>query len=254
MRKGVLGTVAVGLSFVWAQSVVAGASEIKVLGAAGAKVIFSELAPQFERATGHKVVLKLVNGPSVRREIDAGDAFDVALSQTEVIDRLIQEGRIVGGTSVNIARTGLGIAMRSGAPKPDITSVDAFKRALLNAKTFAYSNEGASGVYFLTVLDRLGIAADMKAKLIAKPSVGLFDVVANGEAEMALGTVPGILSVPAVELVGPLPSELQTWIAFTGGIVTGAKESDAGKALLAFLTTRAATQILKAKGYEPFPR
>jgi molybdate transport system substrate-binding protein len=217
--------------------------------------VLSELAPQFERATGHKVTIKFVSGPVVRREIDAGEAFDVAISLPEVIDDLIKSGKIAAGSRADIARSGVGVSVRAGAAKPDIGSVKAFKRTLLNAKSVAHSKEGASGTHFMAVLDRLGIAADMKPKLIGSPAGagGLVSPVVKGEAEIVVGTVSAIME-PGVDLVGPIPEELQSWANFAAAVGTAAKEAEAGAALITFLTTPAAAAVIKAKGMEPLAR
>jgi molybdate transport system substrate-binding protein len=248
-------SVAIGFVVAWTQGIAAEGAEIRVLTAAGVTAAFSDLAPRFERMANHKLALKFVPGPVVQREIAAGETFDVAISQPDIIDNLIKDGKIVGGTRIEIARSSLGIAVRTGALKPDISSIDAFRRALLNAKSLAYNNEGgASGVYFASLLDRLQITADMRPKLVPRLAADLFGAVARGEAAMVVGSVPAIVSVPGVELVGPLPPELQVWVVFTGGITTASKESDAAKELLAYLTTPAAAQIFKARGYESIAR
>lgn len=226
------------------------ATEVKVLCAGGIASVVNELGAQFERASGHKLMMKFVSGPVVKREIDAGTAFDVAISLPDVIDAAIKDGKIVAATRANIARTGVGVIVRAGAPKPDIGSVDAFKRALLNAKGVAYGKEGASGVHFMGLLERLGIMAEMKPKL--RPG-GVGDGVRSiikGDAALALGPIPTLME-PGVDLVGPLPVELQTYLSFAAGVGAAAKEADAGRALIKFLTAPAAVPVIKANGMEP---
>lgn len=186
----------------------------------------------------------------MKREIDAGETFDVAISVTSGVDDLIKEGKIVAATRAAVAYAGLGVGLRAGAPKPDISSVDAVKRTLLNAKSVAHSAEGASVAIFRALLERIGIAEGMKPKL--KPMAGTASQsLASGEAEIVVLFVPTIVDAPGVELVGLFPSELQTYISFAAGIGTGAKEPEAAQALIKFLTSPAAVAVIKAKGMEP---
>jgi molybdate transport system substrate-binding protein len=198
------------------------------------------------------VIFNFVSGPVVQREVEKGSEFDVAISLPEVIDRLIKSGKITAASRADIARTGVGVSVRAGAPKPDISTVDAFKRTLLNAKSIAHSKEGASGVYFMGLLDRLGIAAEIKPKLIGSPpgAGGLVSPVIKGEAEMVVGTTSAIME-PGVDLVGPIPDELQNWAVFTGGVSTASKDARAAQALIAFMTAPGAVAVIKAKGMEP---
>jgi molybdate transport system substrate-binding protein len=226
------------------------AAEIRVIGANPMKTVVQALGAQFERDTGHKLVARFVSGPVVKREIDAGDAFDVAISSTPVIDALIKEGKIVRGTGADVAYAPVGVGVRVGAPKPDIGSVDAFKRALLNASSVAHSAEGPSGVYFRSLLDRLGIAEQMKAKLKPMSGEALANAVPNGEAQMIISSMPDVIAGGTVP-VGPLPPELQLYIRFAAGVATNAKEAEAANALVKFLTAPAAVPVIKAKGMEP---
>lgn len=240
-----------GFMMLLAQTVVANAAEIKVLSSVAMKSAFDGLGPQFERATGHKLVLKLMASPAVQREIDAGEGFDVAISNPGIVDNLVKAGKIVAGTRANIARSGIGVVVRAGAPKPDISSTEAFKRTLLNAKSVAHS-DGGVGKHFLGLLDRLGIAADMKAKLKVQKAGSVAEPVARGEAEIAVIATVTVQGVSGVELVGVLPSELQSYIEFSGGVGTGAKEPEAAMALIKFLTAPESTVVIKAVGMERF--
>ena len=223
------------------------AAEVKVLCAGGIAPVVKELGAQFERASGHKLVIKVVSGPVVKREIDAGTAFDVAISLPDVIDAAIKDGKIVAATRANVARTGVGVIVRAGAPKPDIGSADAFKRALLNAKGVAYAGQSAPGVHFMGLLERLGIMAEMKPKLRPR---GFVASVIKGDADLGVSLIPTLME-PGVDLVGPLPAELQTYISFVAGVGAAAKEADAARALIKFLTAPAAVPVIKAKGMEP---
>ncbi len=225
------------------------AAEIKVISSPGVKGAMSELARRFEGVTGHKVVVDFAVIAVLKRRIDAGEAFDVAILSPALIEELIQAGKIVADTRATFGRTGMGLAVRKGGPRPDISSPEAFKQAMLNAKSIAYATEGASGKIFLAALDRLGIAAEMKPKV--KATVGLtIQPVIEGDTEFAVTGVGQILADPTVELVGALPPELQTYVVFTVGANAAAKEPQAAKALILFLTGPAAASALKAYGVE----
>jgi molybdate transport system substrate-binding protein len=230
----------------------AAAAEIRVICAGGIGPVVTALAPEFEKASGHKLSFTFVSGPVVQREVDKGTAFDVAISLPEVIEALIKSGKIASGSRADIARTGVGVSVRTGAPKPDISTVEAFKQTLLKAKSIAHSKEGASGVYFMGLLDRLGILAQVKPKLIGSPAGagGLVSPVVKGEAEMVIGTTSAIME-PGVDLVGPIPNELQNWATFTAGVGAASKEAAAASALIRFLTAPGAAAAITAKGMEP---
>jgi molybdate transport system substrate-binding protein len=227
------------------------AAEIKVIAAGPLTAVFKELGPQFERDTGHKLVTRFATTSVVKREIDAGETFDLAISITSGIDDWIKEGKIVAATRAAVAYAGLGMGVRAGARKPDIGSVEASKRALLHAKSVAHGAESASAAYFKGLLERLGIAEEMKSKLKPMGPGAVLKSVASGEVEIGVAVVPTIVAAPGVELVGPFPSELQTYVGFTAGVSTGAKELEAAQALITFLTSPAAVAVIKAKGMEP---
>ncbi len=226
-------------------------AEIKVLSGNGAKAAVRDLCSQFERASGHTVNIRFEVNADLQRKIDAGESFDAAVLNPPVIEALIKSGKIVAGSRADIGRAGLGVAVRSGAAKPDISSVDGFKRALLSAKAVAYPGKGASGVYFVSLLDRLGIAAEMKSRLRPMAAEDTVEVVARGEADMVVVVATRISDVPGVDLVGPIPPALQTSIGFAAGLSASAKQPDAAKALIRFLTAPSAAPTLKAKGVEP---
>ena len=236
-------------------SAVSGAArlvEIKVLSGNGARAAVSELGGQFERATGHKVTIRFEVNPSVRRKIEAGEPFDVAVLNPPVLDALIKNGKIIADTRAVLGRCGIGVGIRAGAPKPDISTIDAFKRTLLKAKSVAYPGEGASGIYFASLVDRLGISAEMKSRLQPMPGEYNVEVVADGEVELVVVVASRISGVPGVELAGLIPQELQTWIGFTAGIGSGAKEPEAARSLIQFFTAPAAASVLRSMGIEPF--
>ncbi|MBI2713465.1 MAG: substrate-binding domain-containing protein [Rhizobiales bacterium] len=230
-------------------SSVAQAVELKVLSGNGPRAAVRELCAQFERSTGHKIDLRFGVNPEVKLKIEAGESFDVVIGNPPIVDALIKE-RLVVGPRADIGRAGLGVAVKSGAPKPDITSVDAFKRALLSAKAVAYPGKGASGIYFVSLLDRMGIAAEMKPRLKPMAAEDTVEVVARGEADMVVVVATRIVDVPGVDPVGPIPQELQTHIGFAAGLSVAAKQPEAAKALIAFLSAPGAAATLKAKGVE----
>jgi molybdate transport system substrate-binding protein len=230
----------------------AAAAEIKVLSGNGARAAVSELAAQFERASVHKVSLNFAVNPEVKKRIDAGEAFDVAILNPPVLDALIREKKVAAGTRTVLGRAGIGVGIREGAPKPDISTVDGFKRALLGARSVAYPGEGASGKYFVSVVERLGMMAEMKPKLRPMPAEYNVEVVADGGADMVVVVASRISGVRGVQLVGRIPEELQTWIGFTAGVGAAAREPKAAADMLGFFTTPAAAEVLRASGVEPF--
>jgi molybdate transport system substrate-binding protein len=227
------------------------ATEIKVLSGNGAKAAVRELCSQFERATGNKVSLHFEVNADVQKKIEAGEAFDVAVLNPPVIEALSNEAKIVAGSRADIGRAGLGVAVRQGSPKPDISSVDAFKRTLLAAKAVAYPGKGASGLYFVSLLDRMGIKAEMQGKLKPMEAEDTVEVVARGDADLVVVVATRIVDVGGVDMVGPIPEELQTKIGFAAGLSTSTKEPDAAKALIRFLSAPSAAATLRAKGVDP---
>ena len=248
MRIAPLATAATfGIIALLAQSVAAMAAEVKVMAGAGMRGAFGELVPQFERATGHKIVIQYGGGANLKKQIEAGEAFDLVVIDVADVDDLIKQGKIAGDTRVDIVRAGLGVAVREGAPKPDISSVEAFKNTLLNASSVTYAPAGSAA----KVLDRLDIAEQVKAKTKLNGVNRVPEVVAAGEVELAIAGIPTLLSVRGVQLVGPLPAELQSWFVNTAGVSAAAKQPDAAKALIKHLATPEAAAVLTAKGMEP---
>jgi molybdate transport system substrate-binding protein len=227
------------------------AAELKVLSGNGARAAVIELGSRFERATGHQLAIQFEVNAQLKRRIEAGEAFDLAILNPPVLDALIAQGKIAADTRADIGSAGLGVAVRAGAPKPDINSVDTFKRTLLDARSVAFPGEGASGIYFVRLLDRLGIAEAMQPKLRPTVAEDTVEVVARGEVEMVVVIASRIVDVPGVDLVGLLPPPLQTSIGIAAGVSTAAKEPAAAKNLIAFLTAPAAIPVIKAKGLTP---
>lgn len=227
------------------------AAEIRVLSTNGVRSALVEMLPEFERATGRKVSIAYDTANLLLGRIKSGESADLAILTRPTIDELIKQGKIGAGGGKHLARSGVGVSVRAGLPKPDIGSADALKRALLDAKSIAFTKTGASGIHFAKVVERLGIAdqVNAKAKVPAGGSVG--ELVATGEAEMAVQQIPELLAVPGIQYVGPLPPELQNFTVFCAGVLTGARHPEAAKALLDFLRTPAAARVFKAKGMEP---
>jgi len=232
-------------------------SEIKVVSTTAMKTVFEELAPAFERATGHRASVEL--GPSLRLEKELGDgkAADVAIVSRAGIKDLETSGRFAAGSAVHIADSTIGVAVAKGAPKPDISTPDNFKRAMLAAKSIACSKPvggGQSGAHLAKVFAELGITTAMQAKSHygAGGAGGLAGlVVLRGEAEIAIQQMAELMAVSGIDMVGPLPRELQSVTPFVAGISTNASHPEAAKALIQFLTTPEAKRVIKAKGLEP---
>jgi molybdate transport system substrate-binding protein len=227
------------------------ATEIKVLSGNGAKAAVRELCTQFERATGNKINLHFEVNADIQKKIEAGEYFDVAVLNPPVIETLSKEAKIVAGSRADIGRAGLGVAVRQGAPKPDISSVDAFRRTLLASKSVAFPGKGASGLYFVSLLDRMGIKAEMQGKLKPMEAEDTVEVVARGEADLVVVVATRIMDVAGVDMVGPIPGELQTKIGFAAGLSSSTKEPDVAKTLIRFLTAPSAAATLRSKGVDP---
>jgi molybdate transport system substrate-binding protein len=228
------------------------AAEIKVISSVGVKTVLEELAPQFERASEHKVKITFGTAVPLKRQIDAGEAFDVVILTPALVDDLAKQGKIAPGSASNVAKSGIGVAIRQGAPKPDIGSTDAFKKTVLAARMIAYSKEGQSGAVMARLMERLGIAEEMKAKTILETrSGGVALNVVEGKADLAFNLISEILPIAGAELAGPLPAELQSYVVFAAGIGATTKETEAAKAFINFLKAPAAVPVLKAKGMEP---
>ena len=226
-------------------------AEIHVLASNGIKAVMEELRPRAERAIGRPLAIEFNSSSALKQEIDGGKAVDVAIVTSELMDDLTKEGKIASGTSARIARSGIGVGIRAGAPKPDIRTVTALKQTLLKAKSITFAQDGASRVYLEKLFDRLGIGSDLKPKiLLEQGSTRATARVANGSAEMVLTLVSEILPAPGVELLGPLPAEAQNYVSFSAGISSKARDAGAGKALIEFLTGPGIAPVLKAKGME----
>jgi molybdate transport system substrate-binding protein len=228
----------------------AGAAEIKLLSSAAIKPAMDVLAPSFESAKKHKLLARYVLTPEVPKLIEGGEAFDVAIANPPHIEALIKSGKVVAGSSTQVARFGLGVGVKSGAPKPNVSTVEGFKQTLLKAKSIAYVGAGTSGPFFVGVTERLGIAKETKDKLrpggIAENSAA----VAKGEVEIVVMPVPLILAASGVDLAGAVPTEYQDHIVLVAGLASSAPEAAAGQALIQYLVSADAEAALKRTGYE----
>jgi molybdate transport system substrate-binding protein len=229
----------------------AGASEL-VLVTVGGPVpeLMGALVPVFEHASGNKVTSSVETTPAMLGKVKDGGKIDVVVAVSEAIDALEKAGTIAAGGRRDIFRSGVGLAVRAGLRKPDIGSVDALRAALLAAKSVAYSR-GPSGVQFASMLQRLGIADAMKGKLVEVASGPVGAAVAKGAADIAVQQVAELMPIAGVDLIGPLPSELQTPIVYAGGIPVSAKDADAAMAFLKFFSSDLAAPVIKQKGLSP---
>ena len=232
----------------------AAAAEIKVLTAGAFKQVLLVLVPDFEKQTGHKVILENDTVGALTKRIEGGEAFDLAVLTPAAVNDLSTKGKFVAGSRTNLGRVGVGVVVKEGAPKPDISSVDAFKKTLLAAKSVAYIDPaagGSSGIYVAGLLDKLGVAADVKPKAKLIPGGAVAEHIARGEAEIGIHQISEILPVKGITLVGPLPADIQNYTVYAAGLGTNGKESEAAKALLKTLSGPAAADVLKSKGMEP---
>jgi molybdate transport system substrate-binding protein len=232
-------------------SAAVGAAEINVISTQATQEAYLELVAQFEKASGHKVTT-LFNGTlNVQKRLAGGEPYDLIIMAGPAIDEQIQLGHALAGSRVDLAKSGTGLAVRKGAPKPDIGSADALKKTLLAAKSIGYST-GPSGLYMLSVFEKLGIAEQVKGKLKQTPS-GVFvgTLIANGEAEVGFQQISELVHFQGIDYVGPLPGELQRMTVFSAGIHSGARQGDAARALVKFLTAPAAAPVIRKHGLEP---
>ena len=232
------------------QPEVVNAAEIKIWTARAIATVLAEIGSEFERETGHTLIVSSDLPPAFERRVTAGESFDLLISGSSPVDEWIGRGRIVAATRTEIARSGIGVEVRAGAPRPDISSVEAFKRALLNARSIAYLRVG-SGLYLAGLLERLGIAEAIKSKVTRPESDIVSELVAKGEVEIGMTVITQILTTPGVDLVGPLPSEIQSYITFTAGVSSRTKVPDAARQLIQFLRGPKARAVIKAQGMEP---
>jgi molybdate transport system substrate-binding protein len=227
------------------------AEEIKVLSTLAVEGAYRELVPLFERASGHKVTTTFTGTLDAQKRIAAGEAYDLIIMAGPAIDDLIKSGKIAPGSRVDLASSGVGVAVRAGAPRPDIHSTEALKRTLLVAKSIGYSS-GPSGVYLTGLFRKLGIADQIQSKL-KQTATGVFvgSIIASGEVEMGFQQVSELAHYPGIEYLGPLPADIQNMTVFSSGMQVGAKSVEAAKAWITFLTSPAAAAVFRNKSMEP---
>jgi molybdate transport system substrate-binding protein len=233
------------------------AAKLKLLTAGAFEQVVNELVPGFERQSGHKVMIERGTAGELKARIEHGDDFDVAVITPVVLDALAKEGKVVPASRTKVATVGVGVGVREGVPKPDISTVDAFKRALLEAKAVAYidpASGGTSGIYVDKLLERLGIADKVRPKAKLKKGGHAAEFVASGEADIVLQQMSEIVPVKGVVSVGPLPAEIQNTTIYSAAISSASKSPDAAEALLKILSGREAAALLKSKGMEPASR
>jgi molybdate transport system substrate-binding protein len=235
------------------QTTAATAEEIRVLSSVGIKAVVDELAPQFEKATKHKVTTTFDLASTLKTKIEGGGAFDVAILTPPLLDDLIAKGLVSSASRTAVARVGLGLMIKSGAKKPDVRTTEAFRRTLLDAKSITYASAGASGVAFLAIVEKMGIAPQIKVK--AKPVASGEDVNANitsGAADLAVLPVSEILPVKGAELGGVFPAEVQTYVVMAAG-VSAKTQGNAANEFVSFLMSPANDAVVKVKGMERLP-
>jgi molybdate transport system substrate-binding protein len=229
----------------------ASAAEIKVLTTGAFKQVLMALVPEYEKATGNKVVVDNGTVGQLQTRVDGGEAFDVLVLSPKGIDDYIKSGKIAAGSNARVGKVGVGVMVKEGAPKPDIGTVDAFKQALLKAKTVGYidpASGGSSGIYVADLLVKLGIADQIKPKAKLQKGGHVSDLVSAGEAEIGIHQIGEIIGQPGVTLVGPLPAEIQNYTVYAVGVGAHAKEAEAAKAFIKVLTGPSAAAVLKSKG------
>jgi molybdate transport system substrate-binding protein len=227
------------------------AAEIKVLGTPGVREIYNELVPQFERTTGHKVTIEWGGTVDVLKRIGGGETVDLVIMARNALDELTRQGKIVAASRVNVAKSGMGVAVRAGAAKPDISSGEAVTALMLATASIAYSS-GPSGVYLERLVQRMGIAEQIKAKMKQIPPGGAVgEVVARGEAEIGFHQISELIPVKGIDIVGPLPPDIQEMTLFGAGVHVNATQADAAAALAAYLAAPAAAAVIRKHGMEP---
>jgi len=227
------------------------AAEIKVIAGAAVREAYLELIPSFEKSSGHKVTTIWDGTENIIKRINGGEVADIVILGAPTIDKLIAEGKLVAGSRADIAKSGIGIAVRSGLPKPDISSSEAVKNAMLAANSIAYST-GPSGIYIADLVKKMGIADQVKEKMKqTKSGVPVGEVLARGEADLGFQQVSELQHVKEIQFVGPLPPDIQTVTVYSAGMHNAAAAPDAAKALVKFLRSPEAALAIKKMGMEP---
>jgi molybdate transport system substrate-binding protein len=224
---------------------------VQVLASNGMKAVVEELQPQLERAAGHPLSIEYNSTAALEQKIDKGAAFDVAILTSEAIGDLVKETKVTAASRTDFARSGIGVAVRSGSPKPDISTPAALKKTLQGATSVTWAKDGASHVYIDKMIERLGLAEAMKAKAVLTQGSGpAMASVAAGQAGIVMTLMSELLPVHGIDIVGPLPAELQNYVSFGAAVSAKANDPAGAKALIAFLKSSAAAPVYKTKGME----
>jgi len=242
--------VTVAMAVLLATPVGAAADEVRVWTTRAIATVLAEVGPEFERATGHRLIVTSDLPTAFQRRLDAGETVDLLISGSAPVDEWIRTGRIAANTRDEIARSGIGVEVRAGSRKPDISTVDAFKRALLNARSIAYLKVG-SGVYLEGLFERLGMSRALASKTIRPDADIVSELVAKGEVELGMTVITQILTTRGVDLVGPLPPEIQSYVTFVAGVGAQSQAPKAARELITFLGGPQAVAVIKAQGMEP---
>src|SRR5712691_333700 len=251
VEKKLIVTAALGVAGCLVIASMGHAAELKFLSTQATEEAYRELVPQFEKASGHKVTTVFTGTLDANKRLAAGETYDLLIMSAPSIDEHIKAGKVVPGSRVDLAKSGVGVGVKAGAPKPDISTTEALKKTVLAAKSIGYST-GPSGIYVIDLFQRMGIADEIKGKLKQTPT-GVFvgSIIASGEAEIGFQQVSELSHFAGVDYVGPLPAEVQQFTIFSSGIMAGTKEADAAKALVNFITAPAAAAVFKRIGMEP---
>jgi len=245
------------VAFIVAQATLADAAEIKVFSTIGVQAALEELTPKFEKASGHKLNITWATAAVLVKRVQGGETADLLVLTKQGLDTMVKENKATARADAVFASSGMAMVVKKGAPKPDISTPEAFKQTLLKAKTISYSNPeygGASGVYLAKLLERMGIADQVKSKThYPPPSGNAANLVVSGEAELAVQQEPEVMAVSGVDMVGPLPAELNNITTYAAGPGAGTKEADTANALIKFLHTPEAAAVFKARGLTPLP-
>ena len=249
------GRLAAVVALLIAQAGIASAAEIKVFATVGVKAVVEELVPKFEKATGHKLNITWSTGALLTQRVQAGEQADALILIKGNVETLLKDGKIAPGTDSLFAKSIFAVGVKAGAPKPDISSVEAFKQALLASKGISYTDPaagGLSGVYVAKQIERMGITEQMKSKTKFPPSGGMAATfVTSGEVDLAIQSKPELASVKGIDVVGPLPGDMAFTVVYSAAVQTGAAQAEAAKALVQYLMSPEAQAVFKADGYDP---
>jgi len=229
----------------------AGAAEIKVISSTGVSTVMKQLGPAYERASGNTLAISYDTSNIIMERVKKGETADLIILTGPQIEALAKQGKVVPGSRADLARSGIGVAVRSGAPRPDISSVEAFKKTLLTARSVTYTTTGASGVYFAGLIEKLGIAPQVQAKAKTQAGGHVAELVAAGDAEIGVQMESELRGTPGADYIGPLPGELQMYTVFSAGLFEGARQADAAKTLIRFLSGPEAARAFAQGGMEP---